>query len=94
MCIHKVLSYVGVCVLLGVDKSTLLGHTLPNLLCPLPAVLSLSFLVQKKEHWGWRDIPVVKSTNYCSRGPEFKSQQLHGGSQPSVMGSDALCWCV
>jgi hypothetical protein len=29
-----------------------------------------------------------------SRGPEFKSQQPHGGSQPSVMGSDALSWCV
>jgi hypothetical protein len=25
-----------------------------------------------------------------SRGPEFNSQQPHGGSQPSVMGSDAL----
>jgi hypothetical protein len=27
-------------------------------------------------------------------GPEFNSQQPHGGSQPSVMGSDALFWCV
>ena len=27
-------------------------------------------------------------------GPEFKSQQPHGGSQPSVMGSDALFWGV
>jgi hypothetical protein len=26
--------------------------------------------------------------------PEFKSQQPHGGSQPSVMRSDALFWCV
>jgi len=26
--------------------------------------------------------------------PEFNSQQLHGGSQPSVMGSGALFWCV
>jgi hypothetical protein len=24
--------------------------------------------------------------------PEFNSQQPHGGSQPSVMGSDALFW--
>jgi hypothetical protein len=31
---------------------------------------------------------VVKSTDYSSRGPEFNSQQLHGGSQPSVMESD------
>jgi hypothetical protein len=27
-----------------------------------------------------------KSTHYSS-GPEFNSQQPHGGSQPSVMGS-------
>ena len=29
---------------------------------------------------------------YSFRGPEFNSQQPHGGSQPSVMGSDALFW--
>jgi hypothetical protein len=27
-----------------------------------------------------------------SRGPEFKSQQPHHGSQPFVMGFDALSW--
>jgi hypothetical protein len=27
---------------------------------------------------------VVKSTGCFSRGPEFDSQHLHGGSQPSV----------
>jgi hypothetical protein len=32
----------------------------------------------------------VKSINCSSKGPEFNSQQPHGGSQPSVMGSDAL----
>jgi hypothetical protein len=26
-------------------------------------------------------------------GPEFNSQQSHGGSQPSVMGSETLFWC-
>jgi len=36
----------------------------------------------------------VRSTACFSRGPEFNSQQPHGGSQPSVMGSDALFWCV
>ena len=35
-----------------------------------------------------------KSTDCSSRGLEFKSQQPHGGSQPSVMRSDALFWCV
>jgi hypothetical protein len=43
---------------------------------------------------GWRDGSVVKSKDCSSRGPEFSSQQPHGGSQPSVMGSDALFWCV
>jgi hypothetical protein len=35
---------------------------------------------------GWRDGSVVKSTDCSSGGPEFNSQQAHGGSQPSVMG--------
>jgi hypothetical protein len=39
----------------------------------------------------WKDSSAVD----CSyRGPELNSQQPHGGSQPSVMGSDALFWCV
>jgi hypothetical protein len=36
----------------------------------------------------------VKSTDCSSRGPEFNSQQLHGGFQSSVMGFDAFFWCV
>jgi len=43
---------------------------------------------------GWRDGSVVKSIDCSSRGPEFKSQKPHGGSQPSVKRSDALFWCV
>ena len=39
---------------------------------------------------GWRDGSTVKSSDCSSRGSEFNSQQPHGGSQPSVMGSDAL----
>jgi hypothetical protein len=35
-----------------------------------------------------------KNTDCSSKGPEFNSQQPHGGSQPSVMRSDALFWCV
>jgi hypothetical protein len=42
----------------------------------------------------WRDGLVVKSTDCSSRGPEFKSQQPHGDSQPSVMRSNALFWCI
>jgi hypothetical protein len=44
---------------------------------------------------GIRNVPEemaqqVKSTDCSSRGPEFNSQQPDHGSQPSVMGSDAL----
>ena len=41
-------------------------------------------------YWGWRDGSVVKNTDCSSGGPEFKSQQPHGGSEPSIMRSDAL----
>jgi hypothetical protein len=50
------------------------------------------FAKQKKQ--GWRDGSAVKSIDYSSEGPEFKSQQPHGGLQPSVMRSDALFWSV
>jgi hypothetical protein len=37
----------------------------------------------------------VQRVRACSSpGPEFIFQQPHGGSQPSVIGSDALFWCV
>ena len=42
----------------------------------------------EKDVLGWRDGSVIKSTDCSSRGPEFNSQQPHGGSQPSVLGSD------
>jgi hypothetical protein len=43
---------------------------------------------------GWWDGSGVKSTDCSSESPEFKSQQSHGGSQPSIMRSEALFWCV
>ena len=43
---------------------------------------------------GWRGGSAVKSTECSSEGPEFKFQQLHGGSQPSVMRSNVLFWGV
>jgi hypothetical protein len=53
---------------------------------------------QKKEKKGkkrgWRDGSSVKSTDCSSKGPKFKSQKPHGGSQPSVTRFDALFWCV
>jgi hypothetical protein len=39
---------------------------------------------------GWRDGSAIKGTDCSSRGPEFNSQQPHGGSQPSVMGYDGV----
>jgi hypothetical protein len=36
----------------------------------------------------------VRAPNCSSEGLEFKSQQPHGGSQPSVTRSDALFWVV
>jgi hypothetical protein len=40
---------------------------------------------RKKGGW-WRNGSAVKSTDCSFRGPEFSSQQPHGGSQPSVTG--------
>jgi hypothetical protein len=51
-------------------------------------------LVTKKIIKGWRRGSAVKSTDCSSKGFEFKSQQPHDGSQPSVMRSDALFWGV
>ena len=44
---------------------------------------------------GWRDGSEVKNTDCSSRGPEFRgpefnSQQPHGGSQPSIMRTGTL----
>ena len=39
---------------------------------------------------GWRDGSVVKSIDCSSKSPEFKSQQPHGGSQPSVTNNKNL----
>jgi hypothetical protein len=36
----------------------------------------------------------VRAPDCSSEGPEFKSQQPHGGSQPFVTRSDALFWSV
>jgi hypothetical protein len=54
------------------------------------AVIKVS---KDNQPWAWRDGLADKSTD-CSSTPEFKSQQAHGGSQSSVMGSDALFWSV
>jgi hypothetical protein len=62
--------------------------------CGLNFLLSAEPVVLRSPIVGWRDGSTVKSTDCSSEGPEFKSQQPHGGSQPSLMRSDALFWCV
>jgi hypothetical protein len=52
-------------------------------------------ILNKNQFQGWRNGSAVKSTDCFSKGPEFNFQQpATDGSQPSVMGSDALFWCV
>jgi hypothetical protein len=66
-------------------------------LIPLKVEVPMGYLtlgLKKSCSWGWRDGSVVKSTDWTSKGPEFKSQQPHGGSQTSIMRSDALFWGV
>jgi hypothetical protein len=44
--------------------------------------------------WAGEKAQWVRAPDCSSEGPEFKSQQPHDGSQPSVMRSDALFWGV
>ena len=52
-------------------------------------VMAHLYAVLKIILWDWKDGLEVKSTDCSSRGPEFDSQQPHGGSQLSIMGSSA-----
>ena len=58
----------------------------------MPELYLLLKKEKKRNRWAWREGSEVKSTGCSSRGPEFNSQQPHGVSQPSVMGSDVLIW--
>jgi hypothetical protein len=51
--------------------------------------ISIKILPRAGEMAQW-----VRAPDCSSEGPEFKSQQPHGGSQPSVMRSDSLFWSV
>jgi hypothetical protein len=53
----------------------------------------MKFPVSKEGRKGAREM-AQRLRALTSRGSEFNSQQLHGGSQPSVMESNALFWCV
>jgi hypothetical protein len=49
---------------------------------------------KKTKSWAGEMAQWVRAPDCSSEGPEFKSQQPHGGSQPSVTRSDSLFWCV
>jgi hypothetical protein len=64
---------------------------------PGPALPTASFGgLRKKKHLSWAGEMAqwVRAPDCSSEGPEFKSQQPHGGSQPSVTRSDSLFWSV
>ena len=48
-----------------------------------PLFDNYTYAYLKSHELGWRDGSAVKSTDCSSRGPEFNSQQPHGGSQPT-----------
>jgi hypothetical protein len=48
----------------------------------------------RPDPWAGEMAQWVRAPDCSSEGPEFKSQQPHGGSQPSVTRSDALFWSV
>jgi hypothetical protein len=50
--------------------------------------------LKKEKHRAGEMAQWVRAPNCSSEGPEFKSQQPHGGSQPSATRSDALFWSV
>ena len=58
------------------------GRSSPD---PVPLAFCLH-LTAYGPYQGWRDGSAVKSTDCSFEGPEFKSQQPYGGSQPSIMG--------
>jgi hypothetical protein len=61
----------------------------PHFFFFLEILISLKLTMRAGEMAQW-----VRAPDCSSKGPEFKSQQPHGGSQPSVTKSDALFWCV
>jgi hypothetical protein len=70
------------------------GRFLTSVLKEREMMLLEIHTAEKESVWGWGDGLVVKSNECSSRGAEFNSQQLQGGSQPCVMGSDAVFCCV
>jgi hypothetical protein len=78
----------------GFSISVLWKHEDISLMLIRVIVYSVLNYISKISIWGWRDGSKVKSTDCSSEGPEFKSQQPPGDSQPSITKSDSLFWRV
>jgi hypothetical protein len=57
-------------------------------------LLVLATITKMQEVWAGEMAQWVRAPDCSSEGQEFKSQQPHGGSQPSVTRSDTLFWSV
>jgi hypothetical protein len=63
-------------------------------LCLTKTDRSLNSFAMARKKKSLRNQKVIRSTDCSSRGPEFNSQQKHGGSQTFVIGCNDLLWCV
>jgi hypothetical protein len=46
--------------------------------------------IKNNNNWAGEMAQWLRALDCSSKGPEFKSQQPHGGSQPSLTKSDAI----
>jgi hypothetical protein len=70
---------------MGLSKTEILFHW--------STLIDGSFRIEKRRA-GEMTQRLIVLTGCSSRGPEFNSQQPHGGLQPSIMGPDALFWHI
>jgi hypothetical protein len=61
---------------------------------PRANLSNLSWVIKCMDSAGEMTQQLKALTALLDGGPEFKSQQPHGGSQPSVTRSDSLYWCL
>jgi hypothetical protein len=62
--------------------------------CRVEIILVVTLMVLLTLLWAGEMAQWVRAPDCSSEGPEFKSQQPHGGSQPSVTRSDSFFWSV
>jgi hypothetical protein len=91
------LSYKTITQLLQVNKHvsfilTVLSLTLQTNLYNLSPLDKVHYKIW--DYWAGEMAQWVRAPDCSPEGPEFKSQQPHGGSQPSVTRSDSLFWSV